>query len=95
MPSDTKNMLTTFVAASEVKDSKTDDQKETEQRSSSSIKVYFISEALADSEILWVLDLIANKYSQNSWGNKNELFSEMFKDSRILLSFAIDSKKSL
>ena len=61
---------------------------------SSSAKDYFTSEDLADAEILWVLDVIANRYSLNSCRNKNELFSKKFKDSRIAQSFAVGSTKS-
>ena len=93
MPSNTQSTLTPFAAASKAKDSKTDGQKESEQSSSSPVKDYFTSEALADAEILWVLDVIANKYSLNSCRNKNELFSKMFKDSRIAQSFAVGSTK--
>ena len=93
MPSNTQSTLAPFVATSQVKDSKTDDQKESEQSSSSSIKDYFTSEALADAEILWVLDVIPNNYSLNSYRNKNELFSKMFRDCRIAQSFAVGSTK--
>ena len=84
--SNTQSTLAPFVAASKAKDSKTDDQKESEQSSSSSVKDYFTSEALADAEILWVLDVIASKYSLNS---------KMFKDSRVAQSFAVSSTKCL
>ena len=93
--SNTQSTLAPFVAASKAKDSKTDDQKESEQSSSSSVKDYFTSEALADAEILWVLDVIASKYSLNSCRDKNDLFSKMFKDSRVAQSFAVSSTKCL
>ena len=90
MPNNTKSTLVTFVPASKSKGNKTDDLKESEQSSSGSVKDYFTSQALAAEEILWVL---TNKYSLNSCRDKNELFSKMFKDSRIAQSFTVSSTK--
>ena len=88
MPSNTQSALALFVAANKAKDSNTVDQS-----SSSPVKDCFTSEALADPQMLWVLDVIANKYSLNSCRNKNELFSKIFKDSRIAQLFAVSSRK--
>ena len=93
MPSNTQSTLAPFVAASKAKDSKTDNQKESEQSSYSSVKDYFTSEALPDAKIFWVGDVIANKYSLNSCRNKNELFSKMFENSSIAQSFVVGSTK--
>ena len=95
MPSNTHSTLTQFRDASKVKESKIDDEKESEQSSSSSVKYYFTSETLADAEILLARNVITNKYSLNSCRNKNELFSKMFKDSRIAQLFAVGRTKCL
>ena len=92
MPSNSQSTSASIVAASKGKDSQTDAEKESEQSSSSSVKYYFSTEALADAEILWVFDVIANKYSLSSWKNKNELFSKMFKDKKVAQSFAVGSQ---
>lgn len=93
MPSNSQSTSAPFVAASKAKDSQTDAEKESEQSYSSSVKDYFSAEALADAEILWVFNVTANKYSLNSWKNKNELFSKMFKDKKVAQSFAVGSKR--
>ena len=52
-----------------------------------------MAEAVIDAEMLWMLDVISNNYSQNSCQIKSELFTAMFKDSKIAQSFLCGSTK--
>ena len=54
---------------------------------------FLMVKAVVDAEILWVLGVISNNYSQNSWRNKSELFAGMFKDTNIAQSFSCGSTK--
>lgn len=55
---------------------------------------FLMVKAVIDAEILWVLGVISNNYSQNSCRNKNGLLAAMFKDSKIAQSFSCGSTKS-
>ena len=67
--------------------------KDEQVSTTTSVKTFFINEAVADAEILWVFDVILSKYSSNSCSNKNELFATMFKGSKIDKSFKCGSTK--
>ena len=54
---------------------------------------FLMVKAVIDAEILWVVGVISNNYSQNSWRNKSELFAGMFKDTNIAQSFSCGSTK--
>ena len=61
--------------------------------SSSSIKGYVRAKAVTDAEIIWVLHAISCNYSQNSCWKKSELFTAIFKDSKIARALSCGSPK--
>ena len=92
LPSDSQTKLVQLV--SNRKENNDNEKEKDEQVSTTrSVKTFFINVAVTDAEILWVLDVILSKNSLNSCSNKNELFTTMFKDSKIAQTFKCGSTK--
>ena len=54
---------------------------------------YILNEAVTDTEIFWIIEVVLKKYSLNSCDGKKELFQAMFKDNDIAKKFTCGSTK--
>lgn len=64
------------------------------QQGSSTLSKFFLSQAVLEAEIRWVIKMVRSHYSFNSSSDVSVIFSQMFPDSEIAKWFACGATKS-